>query len=137
MIFYSSPSHYNILGELSCLSRQAQLIFVHSWSNNYAVLLNVFFILAPSAPTNLSITLLSSTSISIEWSPPNNPNGQIRLYGVNCGRPLVSSFNSTMLYYECQWLEPGRQYKISVFAYTGAGEGEAVSVVVTTPCECE
>ena len=93
------------------------------------------FVLVPSAPTNLRITLLRPTSVSITWNEPTTPNGMIFMYSVHCGPPSVPLSNTSIPRYDCQVLEPGRQYVISVRAYTTAGPGEAANVSVTTPCE--
>ena len=94
------------------------------------------FILVPSSPTNLRITQLLPTGVSITWNEPNTPNGMIFMYSVQCEHPSSPLLNTSILRYDCQGLEPGRQYTISVTAYTGAGPGEAATFNVTTPCEC-
>ena len=58
------------------------------------------------------------------------------MYSVQCDHPSLPLLNTSILHYDCLGLEAGRQYTISVRAYTGAGPGEAVNINVTTPCEC-
>ena len=94
------------------------------------------FVLVPSSPINLRITQLHPTGVSITWSEPSTPNGMVVTYSVHCGHPSSPLLNTSIPHYDCRGLEPGRQYTISVTAYTKAGPGEAATVNVTTPCEC-
>jgi len=43
----------------------------------------IFAISAPSPPTNLSAVSLNATAISLTWSRPDNPNGQITRYEIH------------------------------------------------------
>ena len=97
--------------------------------------MKLFFILVPSAPTNLMVTSVRPTMVSITWRDPHTPNGNISKYTVNCGTSSSDVTPSTYRF-ECQELEPGMDHNINVRAFTGAGGGVAASVTVTTPCEC-
>ena len=95
----------------------------------------MFFILAPSAPTGLVVTSVFPTNISIKWNSSHTPNGVISKYSVTCG-DSSSIINASILHYDCNGLEPGTNYTISIRAFTRAGGGVAENVTVTTPCEC-
>lgn len=92
-------------------------------------------VIVPSAPTDLMVTKVLPTSISITWDDPHTRNGVITTYMVDCDSPSSSLMSSSIQRYDCQGLEPGSQYTISVTAYTGAGAGAAANVTITTPCE--
>lgn len=93
------------------------------------------FILAPSAPTDLTVISVLPTKISIVWSSPQTPNGVVSMYSVSCGAHS-SAVNTSMLRYNCEGLEPGTSHTITVRAFTGAGGSMVVNVTRTTPCEC-
>ena len=94
--------------------------------------IKLFLILVPSAPTDLVVTSVRPTMVSITWGDPHTPNGNISMYTISCGTPVTP----LTYQYKCQGLVPGMDHNISVRAFTGAGGGVAASVTVTTPCEC-
>ena len=97
--------------------------------------MNLFFILVPSAPTDLVVTSVRPTMVSITWGDPYTLNGNISKYTVSCGTSS-SVVTPPMQQYECQGLVPGMDHNISVRAFTGVGGGVAASVTITTPCKC-
>ena len=97
--------------------------------------MNLFFILVPSAPTDLVVTSVRPTMVSITWGDPYTLNGNISKYTVSCGTSS-SDVTPATYWYKCQGLVPGMDHSISVRAFTGAGGGVAASVTITTPCEC-
>ena len=74
------------------------------------------------------------TEVSIEWSVPSTPNGEITTYSVKCGSSQEPA-NTSLPHYKCMRLQPGSHYTITVTAYTIAGPGDVVSVQQKTPCE--
>ena len=99
----------------------------------------------PSSPLNLTITNKTSTSLTVEWSPPLTPNGVILSYqvsyvGLESLNPVPDSFetnstlntNGTTLTVEVAHLSPYSWYSLSTKAFTSAGGGEETTVTVRT-----
>ena len=99
----------------------------------------------PSSPLNLTITNKTSTSLTVEWSPPLTPNGVILSYqvsyvGLEPVNPVPDSFetistlntNGTTLTVEVAALSPYSRYSLSVKAFTSVGGGEETTVTLRT-----
>ena len=104
----------------------------------------------PSSPLNLTITNKTSTSLTVEWSPPLTPNGVILSYqvsyvGLESVNPVPDSFetnstlntNGTTQTVEVAGLSPYSLYSLSVKAFTSAGGGEESTVTFRTEEECK
>ena len=104
----------------------------------------------PSSPLNITITNKTSTSLTVEWSPPLTPNGVILSYqvsyvGLESVNPVPDSFetnstlntNGTMQIVEVVGLSPYSQYSLSVKAFTSAGGGEETTVTFQTEEDCK
>ena len=57
----------------------------------------IFTISAPSPPVNLAAVSLNATAISITWSRPAQPNGQITLYEIQYNAVGSSDVTSNVL----------------------------------------
>ena len=44
--------------------------------------MNYIFFAVPSAPVDISVELLNSTAVTLKWSPPFSPNGNILYYKI-------------------------------------------------------
>ena len=99
----------------------------------------------PSSPLNLTITNKTSTSLTVEWSPPLTPNGVILSYqvsyvGLESVNPVPDSFetnstlntNGTTQTVEVAGLSPYSWYSLSMKAFTSAGGGEETTVTLRT-----
>ena len=80
----------------------------------------------PSAPRSLSKDALNSTSVTLSWLPPENPNGVILHYEVvqhngNISSSLVN-FNNTLMG-TVEGLSRGTNYTLKIRAYTKVGPG--------------
>lgn len=91
-----------------------------------------------SPPIALNATLLSPTSVSLNWSPPLAPLGIVISYtvhiveGNNSNRTLSTGHNWTELVVTD--LYPGEEYSFTVAAVNGMGEGlQSSAVNATTP----
>eukprot|EP00731_Ephydatia_muelleri_P002801 Em0001g2801a len=91
---------------------------------------------APSPPLNLRTQDVTSTSVTVNWDPPQNPNGKLQGYEVSytpCGGCLSSVYARNNTTCELTNLKPYMAYSISVKAKTIAGFGEeSIPVIVTT-----
>ena len=99
----------------------------------------------PSSALNLMITNKTSTSLTVEWSPPLTPNGVILSYqvsyvGLESVNSVPDSFetistlntNGTTQTVEVTGLSPYSWYSLSVKAFTSAGGGEETTVTFRT-----
>ncbi len=90
---------------------------------------------APSAPTALEATAVSSSEIFVQWAPPDNPRGIITEYLVTyhpTEAPMDLRNQSTMeLSVNLTSLTPFTEYNINVAAITVA-IGPLVAVTETT-----
>ena len=91
--------------------------------------------LVPSSPQNVQTQDVTSTSITLIWKPPQNPNGRLHGYEVsympNGGSPSVMGVQNTTTW-KLTGLKPYTVYTISVRAKTGAGFGASTRSSVTT-----
>ena len=99
------------------------------------------FYTEPSQPQNVSTDVVSATVVTLSWTPPAMPNGNIIAYNVwynqtlNCSGSLVSFNDSVTRYvmtYKFPGLEEDTPYVFHVSAETIAGEGEAAIVMNRT-----
>ena len=98
--------------------------------------INHTFLAVPSPPLNLKAQNVTSTSVTITWEPPQNPNGGSLGYEVSY-TPKGGSTSVTKLknYTTCKLIElkPFTAYYICVRAKTAVGFGEgSVSLTVST-----
>ena len=90
------------------------------------ILINVCFIIVPSAIDGLIVNDYSPYSLDISWNPPIAPNGIITVYEIryrNSTGPYNMT-NTTNMHYSIVGLIPNTSYTIAVRAYTSAGPGE-------------
>ena len=83
-----------------------------------------FFVASPApsqSPVNVTVTVTSSTTAHVTWSPPppEAQNGVIRKYELYLEDNSTSvSFNSPRESYALTDLHPGNSYRVGVAAYT-------------------
>ena len=86
-----------------------------------------------TAPLNVVLTPLSSTSINVQWSPP--PNGdQLLTYHVSYSGMSKTTTNTTLT---LTGLHPYKEYTISVQAGNTGGLSVAVTGTVRTYSDSE
>ena len=89
----------------------------------------------PTTPTNLRVTSLSQTSITLAWDPSTDRSGTITYSVYKDGQPFTVPQGQTT--YTIDWLSPGRTYSFYVTASDSALNQSARSntVTVTTPAD--
>ena len=99
----------------------------------------------PSPPTNLTVSVATPTSLSIEWGPPLQPNGVILWYevwyvGIDTLNLVPPSFynesaiivNGSSLEVELVELVPYSLYNITIQASTKVGGGDSAVLTART-----
>jgi chitodextrinase len=91
---------------------------------------------APSMPTNLHVTAVSATSITLAWDPAKDNKGGTQLAGYDLYRGDVAAGTSTSTTYTFAGLSCGTSSVLGVDAYdlTGNRSPTAAVTVSTSPC---
>ena len=94
------------------------------------------FCAVPSAPTVMSITVLSPTEIQVDWVPPARENGDITHYNmyISYGSKAVS-YNTTRTSLNVTDLPSSVSITVRVSASTRVGEGELSHPINVTTLE--
>ena len=89
------------------------------------------FIIAPSEPQSLEIVSVNSSSVTLQWRPPEILNGTIRQYSIQFDETVIN-ITDNMLIGTVGGLSPETVYTLQLRAYTGAGAGPPNSITVIT-----
>ena len=90
---------------------------------------------SPTTPTNLAITAVTQTSVSLTWSPSTDNSGKFS-YKVRITNLNNSAYNSlatvsqTSTSYTATYLATNSSYRFSVYAVDGSGNQSADSNIV-------
>ena len=95
------------------------------------ILRNCVFVV-PSEPLLSEIVLVNSTSLILQWIPPNAPNGMITQYSIQLNGADISNLSSNVLKYTIGGLSPDTVYVLQLSAHTIVGEGPPSNVTITT-----
>lgn len=88
----------------------------------------------PGSPTNISLTPLNKTTISVQWDSPASPNGVILGYQIYMNDSIIYTSNSLLTSYISTNLNPNTVYSYSVRARTSVGYGNYSDIeTITTP----
>ncbi|HYK20073.1 MAG TPA: fibronectin type III domain-containing protein, partial [Pyrinomonadaceae bacterium] len=85
---------------------------------------------SPTTPTNLAITAVTQTSVSLTWSPSTDNSGKFS-YKVRITNLNNSAYNSlatvsqTSTSYTATYLATNSSYRFSVYAVDGSGNQSA------------
>ncbi|XP_016308448.1 phosphatidylinositol phosphatase PTPRQ-like [Sinocyclocheilus anshuiensis] len=81
-----------------------------------------------SPPLDLAIVKTTSSTATLTWSPPEKPNGIIRLYEVSYTNGTYSNtVNSTSPSATLRYMKPYTHYNVTVSAFTLYGHGNQIS----------
>ncbi|XP_016339147.1 phosphatidylinositol phosphatase PTPRQ-like [Sinocyclocheilus anshuiensis] len=81
-----------------------------------------------SPPRDLAVVKTTSSTAALTWSPPEKPNGIIRLYEVSYTNGTYSNtVNSTSPSATLRYLKPYTHYNVTVHAFTLHGHGNQIS----------
>ena len=90
----------------------------------------------PSEPRSLDIVSVNSSSVTLQWRPPETLNGVITHYSLQFDATIIENFGSSMpnmLVGTVGGLSPDNLYLLRLqMANTAAGQGPASSITVRT-----
>ena len=81
------------------------------------------FLLVPSEVSSLIIVFFNSSSVTIQWRPPEFPNGVVTHYSLQLNENDIVNISSNVLMYTTGGLSPDTEYVLQLRAHTGAGAG--------------
>ena len=88
--------------------------------------------LVPSEPHSLTLVSADSSSVTLQWSPPETPNGVIMQYFIQLNGTNIVNLRSNVLMYTIKGLSPDTVYVLQLRAHTRAGAGPSSSMTVMT-----
>ena len=86
----------------------------------------------PSEPRSLVVFSVTSTSVTLQWMPPETPNGVIMQYSILYNGTKINNFGNDMLMDAIEGLSPDTVYVLQLRAHTGAGAGPPSYLTVVT-----
>ena len=89
----------------------------------------------PSEPRSLEIVSVNSSSVTLQWRPPEPLNGVITHYSLQFDVTIIDNFGNSMpnmLMGTVGGLSPDNLYLLRLMANTAAGQGPASSITVRT-----
>ena len=97
--------------------------------------LPIILFLVPSEPCSLREASVTLTTVTLQWIPPETPNGVITHYSVQYGGRVINKFGSetpNRLMGTVEGLSPNTSYVLQLTAYTRVGPGPPASLSVKT-----
>ena len=95
----------------------------------------IILFIVPSEPCLLREASVTSTTVTLQWMPPETPNGVITHYSVQYGGTVIDNFGSetlNRLMGTIEGLSPNTQYVLHLTAHTRVGPGPPTSLSVKT-----
>ena len=95
----------------------------------------IILFLVPSEPCSLREASVTSTTVTLQWMPPNTPNGVITHYSVQYGGTVIDNFGSKTLNKltgTIERLSSDTRYVLQLTAHTRVGPGPPASLSVKT-----
>ena len=75
---------------------------------------------------------MSSSSVTLQWRPPETPNGVITQYSILYDGTNITNFGNNMLMDTIEGLSPDTVYDVQLRAHTVVGPGEPSSITFLT-----
>ena len=93
-------------------------------------------LVVPSGPQSLEIISVNSSSVTLQWRPPETPNGIITHYSIQHNGTDIGNFSSNELMYTIKGLSPDTVYVLQLRAHTGVGAGPPSNRTIITSKLC-
>ena len=88
--------------------------------------------IVPSKPYSLEVLSVNSNSATLQWIPPETPNGVITHYSIQLDGTDIVNISGSVLMYTVEGLSPDTVYVLQLRAHTGAGAGPSSTVTFIT-----
>ena len=75
----------------------------------------------------MEIVFVNSSSVTLQWGPPETPNGVIIHYSILCDENNIN-ISSSVLMYTIEGLSPDTVYVLQLRAHTVVGAGPPSSI---------
>jgi chitodextrinase len=89
---------------------------------------------APTAPSNLTATAISETTVTLVWNPSTDNSGKfsyrVQINGLNSSYVTLATVAQTQTSYTAKYLSPNAPYTFVVYAVDGNGNRSANSNMV-------
>ena len=76
--------------------------------------------------------MINSSSLMLQWSPPDHLNGVITQYSIQLNGTDITDLSSSVLMYTIGGLSPDTVYVLQLTASTSVGEGPPITITVIT-----
>ena len=86
----------------------------------------------PSEPQLLEIVSVNSSSVTLQWRPPELPNGVIMQYSIQLNGINIASLSSNELIYTIGGLSSDTVFVLQLRAHTIVGPGPSSNRTVIT-----
>ena len=96
------------------------------------IMLPIYIFVVPGEPRTLEIFTINSSSVTLQWTPPDPPNGVITHYSIQRNGTDRNDLNSSVLMYTIGGLSPDTVYVLLLSAHTIVGEGPSSTITVVT-----
>ena len=83
----------------------------------------------------MKVDSVTSTSVNLQWTPPEIPNGVITQYSIQYGETVIDNFGSktsNKLMGTVEGLSPDTTYALQLRAHTKVGQGPPSNLTVKT-----
>ena len=90
------------------------------------------FIVVPSEPRLLEVASVNSSSVTLQWEPPEPPNGVITQYSILHNGMNITIFGNNTLMDTIGGLSPDTMYVLQLRAHTVVGPGQSSSLTFLT-----
>ena len=80
----------------------------------------------------MEIVSVNSSSVTLQWSPPEILNGTIRQYSIQTSTIGILIISNNMLMGTVEGLSPDTVYVLQLRAHTGVGAGPPSNITVIT-----
>ena len=91
--------------------------------------------LVPSEPCSLEVASITSSTVTLQWTSPETPNGVITKYSIQYNGSVIDNFGSkalNMLMGAFEGLSPDTEYVLQLRGHTRVGPGSPASLTVKT-----
>ena len=95
----------------------------------------ILLFIVPGKPCSLTEASVTSTTVTLQWMPPETPNGLITHYSVQYGGTVINNFGNealNRLMGTVKGLSPDTVYVLHLAAHTRVGPGPPASLIVKT-----